>query len=147
MSENQENTTKKEGKKRVRRIPAPFEQRKKTKVWRLVATIVAALAIAAISFAIGLCVSWFSLDSDMRTLIEVKKKIDKEYYQDISNEEFYGTLFDAINNDLLDDYSEYLSPEELKALTSDLDGNRAGLGLMLSTQSESGEKQMLIIRV
>ena len=147
MSENQENTTKKEGKKRVRRIPAPFEQIKKTKVWRLVATIVAALAIAAISFSIGLCVSWFSLDGDMRTLIEVKKKIDKEYYQDISNEEFYGTLFDAINSELLDDYSEYLSPEELKALTSDLDGNRAGLGLMLSTQSESGEKQMLIIRV
>ncbi len=50
MSENQENTTKKEGKKRVRRIPAPFEQIKKTKVWRLVATIVAALAIAAITW-------------------------------------------------------------------------------------------------
>ena len=147
MSENQENTTNKEGKKRIRRIPAPFEQIKKTKAWRLVASIVAVIAIAAISFSIGLCVSWFSLDSDMRTLIEVKKKINKEYYQEISNEQFYGTLFDAINSELLDDYSEYLSPEELKALTSDLDGNRAGLGVVLSTQSESGEKQMLITRV
>lgn len=147
MSENQDNTTKKEDKKRVRRIPAPFEQIKKTKAWRLVASIVVIVAIAAISFSIGLCVSWFSLDSEMRTLIEVKKKIDKEYYQDISDEQFYGTLFDTINNELLDDYSEYLSPEDLKAMTSDLDGNRAGLGLILSTQSESGEKQMLITRV
>ena len=147
MKEQQENQLKKGGKKKVKRIPAPFEQIKKTKTWRLVASIVAVVAIAAISFSIGLCVSWFSLDSEMRTLIEVKKKIDKDYYEEISDERFYGALFDTINNELLDDYSEYMTAEEYVALAKSLLGNRAGLGLVIATQTDDGEKQMLISRV
>ncbi len=125
----------------------PAEQIKKTKILRSVACVVIAVAISALSFAIGMCVSWFSIDSEMRTLIEVKKKIDKEYYQEISDEQFYGALFGAINEDLLDAYSEYLTPEEFAALTSDLNGSRAGVGVVIQSERAAGEKQMLILRV
>lgn len=147
MQEKQKKKEGQEGTNKTQRVPAPAEQIKKTKIWRQVACIVTAAAIAAISFSIGLCVSWFSLDEEMRTLIEIKKKISKEYYEDIPNETFYGTIFSAINNELLDDYSGYMTPEEYAAVTSDLDGNRAGLGVVLSTQTAEGEDQMLITRV
>ena len=147
MKKKQKKNEGQEGVSKTQRVPAPAEQIKKTKIWRQVACIVTAVAIAAISFSIGLCVSWFSLDAEMRTLIEIKKKINKEYYEEISNETFYGTLFSAINNDLLDDYSGYMTPEEYAAVTSDLDGNRAGLGLVLSTQTADKKEQMLITRV
>ena len=137
----------KERKNKTQRIPAPAEQIKKTKVWRMVASIVGVVAIAAISFSVGLCVSWFSLDSRMRTLIEVKKKIDKYYYEEISDERFYDALFGVINEELLDDYSGYMTPEEFAALTSDSDGNRTGVGLVISPTTTSGEDQMLILRV
>ena len=44
----------------TQRVPAPAEQIKKTKIWRQVACIVTAVAIAAISFSIGLCALRYS---------------------------------------------------------------------------------------
>ena len=79
MREKQKKRKEQAAENKAQRIPAPAEEIKRTTIWRRVACIVTAVAIAAVSFSIGLCVSWFSIDAEMRTLIEIKKKIDKEY--------------------------------------------------------------------
>ena len=147
MREKQKKRKEQAAENKAQRIPAPAEEIKRTTIWRRVACIVTAVAIAAVSFSIGLCVSWFSIDAEMRTLIEIKKKIDKEYYEDISDEAFYDALFGVVNDKLLDDYSGYMTSEEFAKLTSDLDGERAGLGVVLSSRTADGKDQMLITRV
>lgn len=151
MDEKQEKHKKikpqKTEKKDAERTPAPAERAKKEKILRTVACIVGALAIAAFTFALGMCVSWFSIEPEIRTLIDIKNKIDRNYYEKISDEKFYGVLFGAINDNLLDEYSAYMTPEEFAAMNEELEGNRAGLGLILITKTEEGEKQMLVSRV
>ena len=145
MDENQNKTQ--DGQNVDERIPAPVKCEKKLKIWRTVACVAGAVLIAAAGFATGMCVRWYSIDPQMRTLIKVKEKIDDHYYEEVTDEKFYGALFGAVNQEILDGYSGYMTPEEYAALTSDLKGNRAGLGLVLLTQSAAGQEQMLVTRV
>lgn len=148
MDENQNKAQEEqEGKNGVERAPAPVKNEKKLKIWRMVACVAGAVAIAATGFVTGMCVRWYSIDPQMRTLIAVKEKIDAHYYEEVTDETFYGTLFGAVNQQILDGYSGYMTPEEYASLTSDLNGNRAGLGLVLLTQSHTGEEQMFVTRV
>ncbi len=119
------------------------QKRVNKKIWYAVA----AVGIAASSFFGGFCVRWFTIEPEMRTLIDVKNKIDEEYYKDISDEEFYGTVFDAVNRGVLDAYSQYMDKEEYAEVTSDMKGNRSGVGLVFLTSNEKGEPQMLVTRV
>lgn len=119
------------------------KSRAKKKIWYGVA----AVGIAAISFFSGFGVRWFTIEPEMRTLIDVKNKIDEEYYKDVSDEEFYGTVFDAVNRGVLDAYSHYMNKEEFAESTSDMKGNRSGVGLVFLTSNEKGEAQMLVTRV
>lgn len=112
-----------------------------------VACALGALIIAALSFGGGMLVRWYSIDPEMRTLIEIKNKIDKEYYRDIPDDEFYGALFATVNNELLDTYSEYMTAEEYRASVNDLAGNRSGIGVSITTLSAQDQAQMLISRV
>ena len=148
MSENQEQKrVENEGQNDTQRVHGKGKNENKSKITRRVLSIVGAVVMVITSFLLGMTSVWFSLDSEMRTLITVKQRINKNYYEEVSDEHFYGVLFDAINEDVLDDYSEYLTAEELAALTSDLNGNRAGLGVVMSTQDANGNAQMLITRV
>ncbi len=113
------------------RVPAPtvaFEKPKKKKArwWH----IVLAVCIGLVTFFAGYLVCWASLDPEMRTLIGVKKRIQSDYYKEITDEEFYDVIFDGINDVLLDDYSGYMNPDEFAASRADLKGNRIGVGLV-----------------
>ncbi|MBQ9114047.1 MAG: PDZ domain-containing protein [Clostridia bacterium] len=128
----------------VQRVPAPTKKGKTAqKVWKIIGCVL----LAAILFASGALTFWFSLDKGMRKLIWIKDKIDDKYYQDISNDEFYSTLYDAVNNDLLDPYSYYMTAEEFKTNEQTLAGKRGGIGAMLLTQDADGNEQILITRV
>ena len=129
------------------RVPAPVKDPKKLKILRTIACVASATLIAATGFITGMCVRWYSIDPQMRALISVKKNIDNHYYEEVSDEVFYGALFGAVNEQILDEYSGYMTSKEYAAITSELDGNRAGLGLVLSTQNAAGEEQMLVTRV
>ncbi len=121
--------------------PAPQEQKaRKVRWWH----IVTAFSIAAVAFLGGYMTSWLSLDGELRTLLSVKKEIQQSYYKEVTDEDFYKAVFGGINENLLDAYSQYMTPEEFAAAVSDLQGNRQGVGLVFYGE---GEKPLRIARV
>lgn len=119
----------------------------KSKKKRSILRAILAGVLAFVLFAAGTLTMWFSLDSDMRSLIKVKNTIDREYYKEIEDEEFYGAIFSVINDELLDDYSHYMTTDEVAASKSDMAGERSGIGLVFYTRAEDGSAQLSIARV
>ncbi len=134
------------GENNVQRVPAPAvaiqnpPPKKKWRWWH----ILLAVGVGIFAFFGGYFVCWLSLDKEMRTLIGVKKQIQKSYYKEVTDEEFYQAIFGGINGNLLDDYSGYMTPEEFAEATRDLQGNRSGLGIVFNT-SEKGK--LRVVRV
>ncbi len=126
-------------------VPVPTPSRKRT--GKLIGKIFAAIGIAVVVFFSGMLTTWVCLDDGMRTLIKIKKTIDREYYQDVSDDEFYRVLFAAINDDLLDPYSQYMTGEEYSASLQNLAGNRSGIGVVFSLSGESGNARTAVYRV
>ena len=136
-----------EAQKTVKSVPATPVSTKKRKIFKRVACIVgAALAVVGVFFS-GWFARWFSIEPEMRSLITVKDRIDAEYYEDVSNERFYEAIFGAINDEVLDKYSGYMTAEEYAAETESMKGKQLGIGLVLRTQDENGNPQILVTRV
>lgn len=133
--------------KQVERVPAPAESQKTSSRKRKWVYAVLGGVIAVVSFLGGFGARWYSLDKDMRTLINVKNKIDRDYYKDITDEEFYTPIFHAINNEVLDDYSRYIRPEDYKAENASNQGKRSGLGLVFYGSAYEQEWQTVVNRV
>ena len=124
-------------------VPTPLQKNRRKKVTKIISSI----AVALVVFFCGMVTTWFCLDEQIRTLIKVKSTIDREYYKDISDDEFYRVLFAAINEDLLDPYSEYMTADEFYAAEQSLAGARSGIGVAFTTQDESGNPQISVYRV
>ncbi len=103
--------------------------------------------VALCSFCGGLLVGQLGLDPEMRTLIKLKEIIQSEYYQEIDDETFYQVLFDAINGELLDAYSQYMTIDEYSSVQTAAKGQTGGIGCTFMTKSLDGKPQMLITRV
>ncbi len=114
---------------------------KKKKWWKIALTV----GLSLLVFFVGYFTCWLTLDKEMRTLIKVKDRIQEDYYKEIDDDTFYKAIFGAINDGLLDKYSEYMTPEEFEASLLEMEGNRSGLGLIFSTAKE--EDELLIRRV
>ena len=108
---------------------------------------VTAILLAAACFVLGGFTVWFSLDGEVRTLLKVKRAIQKHYYQDIDDEAFYDTVFDAINYELLDAYSYYMTADEFREAQDSLAGERIGIGLVFDTLDAAGKPHLLVVRV
>ena len=117
--------TKENGEKDVNAYMPPSKPEKLHKTIRAVTAIL----LAAACFVLGGFAVWFSLDSELRTLIKVKNVIQKRYYQDIDDGEFYDAIFDVVNYELLDAYSRYMSADQNRAEKNGLAGKRIGVGL------------------
>ncbi len=138
-----ENPEQKEGNPYINAEEQPVE--KKRKKQRVLACLTA-LGIALCSFFAGVFVNYISMDGELRTLLKLKERIQKSYYQEISDDEFYNALFDAVGDNLLDEYSWYLSREEYKKSQESAEGKQSGLGLVFST-GQAGLEQMRVVRV
>lgn len=126
------------------RAPAP---EKKKNNGRKILYCALSVVLALVCFGAGFLVHSLTIDSGLRTLIKIKRAIDDNYYEDISDEKFYDTIFNAINAELLDDYSLYMTADEYAAATAEGEGQRSGLGLVFSVADADGNPQMLVVRV
>lgn len=116
---------------------------RKKKIWNYVIVAI----VATICFLSGCLTMWLSLDTEIRTLIKLKNRIDESYIYDISDADFYGAAFDGINQNLLDPYSVYMTEEEYAETVAKSKGKKDGLGLAFDTETANGEKQLLVVRV
>ena len=110
------------------------EQLKKKKSWKGFGAVCLAIGI----FFAGYATSALQYDPEMRTLQKVKNKIQNQYYEEVTDEEFYRVLFDAVNNQLLDPYSKYLTEEEYQEMLTEATGEWSGIGLTLGVAGENG---------
>ncbi|MBQ8295488.1 MAG: hypothetical protein IJX87_03530 [Clostridia bacterium] len=123
------------------------ETPKKGKPKRSAGRYVVAVLLALACFLLGGATTFLSLDPQIRTLIKVKQAIDGQYYEKIDDETFYRAIFQTVNEDLLDDYSLYMTAEEFAAQNAAGQGLQIGLGLVFRTQDENGNDCMFIDRV
>ncbi|MBE5745509.1 MAG: hypothetical protein E7355_05190 [Clostridiales bacterium] len=146
----------------AREQPPRQKKRKKPK-WLYICL---AISIGAACFCAGFFTHLLSLDKEFRELIKVKKKIQKEYYQDVTDEAFYNAVFQSvtsakeagscqsdadfykavykgINDDVLDAYSAYMTEEEYDLMRAQAKGKQNGIGVYFL----SGEQSLKIYRV
>ena len=106
-----------------------------------------AIALAVVCFFGGFLVNALTLDSEMRSLMRLKNTVQAQYYEEITDEEFYDAVFAGINEKLLDPYSKYMTADEFAQLQSEAAGNRSGLGVVFLVENAAGDAQMLVTRV
>ena len=128
----------------VQRVPAPYElKQNRIKKWKKVGSVALAIAL----FGAGYLASDLQYDSGLKTLAKIKRAIQSKYYEKVTDDEFYGLLFDTINEDLLDKYSKYMSPDEYSEVRTEATGEWSGVGLTFVVEDEAGNEQMLVKRV
>lgn len=122
--------------------PVCGTKKKKRKLGKIVSTIALCLEMVAVGF---FC-AYASVDREIRSLIWTKNQIRKNYIEDVTDEEFYGAVFDAVNS-LLDSYSQYFSAEEYKAVLESATGRWIGMGITFSTQDGEKNPRLLAIKI
>ena len=105
---------------------------KKSRAGRVFLTGGIALISALVS---GLGV-YFSFDEELRSLQKLKNQMQLAYYEDVTSDQFYGTVFDAVNEKLLDNYSAYMTKEEYERMLLEAKGQISGIGLVFSTVND-----------
>lgn len=127
---------------RGKQAPAPFQQpenRKNPNTLSTVAAIVGSVIIAGVAFSGGMLVGKAGLDKEMKSLVNLKRAIQRYYYEEISDDEFYAVLFDAVEKGILDRYSEYLSTDELMERLQEAQGSYIGIGIAFSSNVVSAD--------
>ena len=123
---------------------APVQKTRKG--WKKGVYAVMATAIAVGTFFAGFGARWLTLDPEIRSLIYAKDKIQNDYYEEITNDEFYDAVFGGVNG-LLDAYSGYLTPEEYAETLVNARGQQTGVGISFVTADKDGNAQLLVSRV
>ena len=121
--------------------PAPTPVKKKKRFLKCVGMIFLGILI----FFAGALSHYFSLDGEIRALIQVKNRIQREYYEQLTDEQFYDAVFGGINN-LLDDYSGYLSPDEYFNVIMRATGKQIGIGVSFYANA-TGDDALKIVQV
>ena len=105
------------------------------------------VGLAFVAFGAGYLASDLQYDSELKTLKRIKNHIQSHYFEEVTDEQFYGALFDAVNDKVLDKYSKYMNPDEYQNVLSSATGEWSGLGLTFLTEDSQGNKQLLVQRV
>ncbi len=123
-------------------VPLPHRRAWKKRV----IAVSVAVGIGLLSFLMGFFTRQWTLDEELQALMDVKKGIQSTYYKEVTDEAFYDVIFDAVNNDLLDKYSQYMNKAEASESRAHGKGKYEGLGLSFHAESEDAES-LKIVRV
>lgn len=110
-------------------------------------SLILAGVIALCSFGVGMLTRQLMLDDEMISLMRLKNRVQKSYYTEISDDEFYGVLFGAVNEKLLDQYSRYMTADEYSQTKTESKGEYSGIGLTFSTLDKDGKDRLLVVKV
>ena len=83
----------------------------------------------------------------LNLFVKLKNRIQSDYFEEVTDDEFYGAVFDGINAGVLDEYSCYMTADDYKQMQSTGKGNQSGIGVTLDVLDEQGNKQMLVVLV
>ncbi len=108
-----------------------------------------ALRILALfgAFLVGVLTCYFSFDSEFRALSRLKKAVQENYYEKISDDEFYDVLFKAVNENLLDPYSAYMNPDEFEEYQTEATGQWSGIGITFLVKDGEGNDCLQVANV
>lgn len=129
-------------------LPAQADRpkRKKKDPARIIGVIAGGVFVLAGGFFAGYFTCSSSLDDEVKSLIWAKDQIQSNYYEEISDDEFYGAVFDGVNG-LLDPYSGYLSAEQYADRLESSTGLLSGMGITFFVPVIDGEEKLLILSV
>ncbi len=102
------------------------------------------VALAVGLFCAGYLASDLQYDSGLKTLKRIKNRIQNNYYEEITDEQFYDVIFDAVDDNILDRYSSYMTPDEYQSVRSQATGEWSGIGLSFLTEDAEGKEQLLV---
>ena len=92
-------------------------------IFRVALALVAAIVI----FFAGFFTYYLTLDRELRSLLWFKKQIQSQYYQPISDDEFWNAAIDGVEG-ILDDYSELYTAKEYDEVIASSQGIKLGTG-------------------
>ena len=87
----------------------------------------AAAAAAALLFLAGYFTYYLTMSGGLRSLLWVKDMVQDEYYEEVSDDEFWQAAIDGVM-DSLDAYSAYYTADEYDAVIDSAQGIRSGIG-------------------
>lgn len=87
----------------------------------------AAVAAAALLFLAGYFTYYLTMSGGLRSLLWVKDMVQDEYYEEVSDDEFWQAAIDGVM-DSLDAYSAYYTADEYDAVIDSDRGIRSGIG-------------------
>ena len=105
-------------------------EKKNKKTLKKVLIAFACVAAAVLLFVSGFFASRLFMDKGLRSLLWFKERIQSEYYEEISDEEFWDAAIEGVEG-ILDKYSGYYSSEEYDAVLSSDKGISSGLGIYI----------------
>ena len=84
----------------------------------------------------GFFVRAFTEKKSARTLSWIFEQIQAHYYEDYTEEELFDIVTTYINEGVLDPYSEYYTAEEYDIIEAQSRGERAGIGVTLTSETD-----------
>ena len=86
------------------------------------------VAAAVLLFFAGFFTYYLTLDEGLRSLLWFKNKVQDEYYENISDEDFWNAAISGAEG-LLDEYSTLYTADEYDVIVSSSKGEKLGAGL------------------
>ena len=96
ITQEQDERQEKKRSKRPRKERAPMPEAEKRLLRRIFIPIICVVLAVGVFFA-GFGVHALTVDKELLMLLKIKNKIQSEYYQEITDKQFYDTLLTAIN--------------------------------------------------
>lgn len=104
------------------------EAAKRKNILKKVIAVVLAVAALVIAFFYGMHCAEYFYDDGLKSLLWFKERVESEYYQDISDEDFWQAAIDGVET-ILDPYSQYFTSDEYDEVVNSNMGIMDGIGL------------------